>query len=204
MRTVLLAALVAGCSPTTLIDTTDAPTTGSRHRMPWVEFNVWTDFLSLEVGLSDSCTFLEPIVDNHSVSNPPIQAFWVIYQNESDVVDGSQVEDTFWLGDSFANHDYPEIDGLDALGFKFPPPIQQSFLSIEEIVLSEDRRQADAVLGNPLDVRLRMVTDEIDGICTITHTYCAMPCDEPNAELDHIEVELGFLNTVQNVTFIEP
>ena len=100
------------CKGETPIDLEDAPVSGSRHRMPHVEFDIWTDYLSLEVGLSDECTFLQPLVDNHSVANPPIQVFWVMYQNEEDAVDGDVVVDTFWLGDRTANVDYPVRDGL--------------------------------------------------------------------------------------------
>lgn len=186
------------------IDLADAPTSGTRHRMPHVEFDIWTDYLSLEVGLSDACTFLDPLVDNHSVRNPPIQVFWVMYVNEEDAVDGASFGDVFWLGDRVEIADYGERNGLEGVGFKFPPPLQQSVLSIEDIVVSEDRMQVDGVLGNPIDGRLRMVADDDGGACAITHTYCAMPCEEPDAELDHIFVELGALNTVQDVTFVEP
>ncbi|TNE85261.1 MAG: hypothetical protein EP330_26400 [Deltaproteobacteria bacterium] len=205
MTRLLPALLLFACQAEEPIDLTDAPTSGSRHRMPHVEFDIWTDYLSLEVGLSDECTFLEPLVENHSVRNPPVQVFWVMYQNEEDAVDGAIVEDTFWLGDRTANTDYPERDGLTAFGFKFPPPVQQSFLNIEEVSVSDDRRQVDGVLGSPIDARLRMVASDDAGECTITHTYCAMPCDAPDAALDHILIDLGgLLNTVQDVTFVEP
>ena len=127
-----------------------------------------------------------------------------MYQNEKDAVDGAVVEDTFWLGDRTRNTDYPKRDGLTAHGFKFPPKIQQGFLKIESIVVAGDRMQVDGVLGDPIQARLRMVASEDDdGACTITHTYCEMPCQEPDAELSHIELELGFLNSVKKVNFIE-
>ncbi|MCO4745939.1 MAG: hypothetical protein KC912_14185 [Proteobacteria bacterium] len=205
MRSFLLAIAMLGCQQPVPVDLTDAATSGSRHRMPSVEFDVWPDYLSLEVGLSDECTFLQPLVDNDSVRNPPVQVFWVMYTNENDAIDGAVVEDTFWLGDRFANADYAERDGMTAHGFKFPPPIQQSFLSIDELTMSADRMQVDGLLGSPIDARLRMVASEdADGVCELTHTYCAMPCEEPSAELSHIDLELGFLNTVQSVTFVEP
>ena len=70
MRLLLPLALMA-CKPP--IDLSNAPTSGSRHRMPHVEFDIWTDYLSLEVGLSDECAFLDPLVDNNSVRNPPVR-----------------------------------------------------------------------------------------------------------------------------------
>lgn len=204
MRWLVLALLPACKADDPIVDLADAPTSGSRHRMPHVEFDVWTDYLSLEVGLSDTCSFLDPLVVNDSVRTPPVQVFWVMYQNESDAVDGPVVEDTFWIGDRTVNTDYPVRDDLTAHGFKFPPPIQQSVLSIEEVVVSADRMQVDGVLGSPIEARLRMVAyEDADGSCQIAHTYCALPCEEPDAELDYILVELGFLNTVQNVRFIE-
>jgi hypothetical protein len=204
MTRTLAILMVTACAASEPIDLQNAPTSGSRHRMPHVAFDVWTDYLSLEVGLSDECTFLDPIVDNHSVRNPPIQVFWVMYVNEADAVDGTVFEDVFWLGDRVAITDYEPRDGREGVGFKFPPPLQQSVLSIEEVLVSEDRMQVDGTLGNPLNAKLRMVSFADDEGCAITHTYCEMPCEEPDAELDHILVELGFLNSVQGVNFIEP
>ena len=80
----------------------------------------------------------------------------------------------------------------------------EGMLSIEEVIVSEDRMQVDGTLGNPLNAKLRMVSFADEKGCGITHTYCELPCEEPDAELDHILVELGFLNSVQGVNFIEP
>lgn len=186
------------------IDLTGAPTSGSRHRLPHVEFDIWNDYLSLEMALSDECTFLDPIIDDHSVRNPPIQVFWVVYTNEDDADEGTSIQDSFWLGDRFGTEDYPDRNSLEPLGFSFPSPFQQGLLSIEEIVVSDDRTQVDGILGNPIGAKLRARGTPNGESCDFEVSYCQQPCDEPDRAINHIVLDLGALNTVQDVHFIEP
>jgi len=191
---------LAGCGAEDPEGPTEVPDNGQRVEISRVDFNRWTDFLALQAGLNDDCQFMNPLVDNDSTAVPPLQVFWVIYDNESDVKDGSLVEDTYFRGDSLAASDFEEIDGLPALGFKFPPATQRRFLSISDLVLSEDQTSLEATLGSPLSAKLFVSAAGDAGACEIKTTFCTLddvPC-EPSS-LSSIYLELSTLFAVKEV-----
>jgi hypothetical protein len=202
--TAIWVGLVASCGGERVVEG-ELPSNGVRVEMPRVYFNRWTDFLSLQAGLSTRCRFLDPFVVDDSTSWPPLQVFWVIYDNPADVKDGALIEDTFFAGDVLTVEDFEARAGKDALGFKYLPPSQRTFLDIEEMVVHEGGRSLEATLGAPLRVKLRVdasTQDSEDGTCTVQTRWCeadADPC-EP-APLTAIEVTLNGLYLVQDVQY---
>ncbi|MFK7930213.1 MAG: hypothetical protein AB8H79_18640, partial [Myxococcota bacterium] len=140
------------------------------------------------------------LVDSDSTAVPPLQVFWVIYDDDSDVKDGDTVLDTYFVGDSIAASDFEDLDGRSALGFKFPPPTQRRFLSISDMVVSEDQSSLQATLGSPLSARLFVSASGEAGACQTETTFCELdddPC-EPSS-LSSIYLELSALFAVKEI-----
>ncbi|MFT7521993.1 MAG: hypothetical protein ACI9MC_004145 [Kiritimatiellia bacterium] len=183
----------------------DSPVTeGVRVELPRVQFNKWTDFLTLQAGLTSECTFLDPTVDDRSTVWPPLQVFWVIYDKVDDVKDGVQVSDVYFVGDSLSASDFPIIDDKAALGFKFLPPAHRSLLSISNVTVHEGQRTLSADLGAPISIRVQIDSSVGDG-CSVRTSYCPLdePCDEP-LPLGSIYMELNGFNLVRDVQFRAP
>lgn len=204
MHPFLLALLLAGCQREDYTPPDEVPTSGQRVELPPVEFTKWVDFLTLQGGLDDDCRWLWPLVDDDSVAYPPLQGFWVIYENPSDVLDGTAIEDTFFLGDRLDAADFPIREGLQPLGFKFPPPFQQSFLDIERTEVTRDGHLLEADFGSPIEVLVHAEATPGDGECEVTTTWCDDPCDGTWAPLGSIYIELGALFAVEDVQILPP
>ncbi len=195
MTTILLA---LACAPEPELPP-DAPLTGTRVDLPIIEFNTWTDYLALQAAVDEQCGLMDPLFENDSTTYPPLQVFWVIYDNESDVKDGDRVEDTFFVGDVVEASDFPRKNGKDPLGFKFPTGFQQSFLKLEQAELSDDRRQLDALLGAPIEAWIRVTATGDD--CALDVEVCPEPCSGSYRPLESIFLELGALYNVQDIVY---
>jgi len=204
----LLAAFLVACGEGASVPSSGLPAEGVRIEMPRVYFSRWTDFLSLQAGLSTRCLFLDPQVEDFSTSWPPLQVFWVIYDDPSDVKDGDRIRDIYFEGDELAATEFETRAGKSALGFKFLPPSQRAFLDIKELSVAEDGRSVEATLGAPLHVTL-FVEAERDADspsgCRVETRYCeasdrdAGDCvPEP---LSAIDVTLNGLYLVQEVAY---
>lgn len=202
MNRILPVLLCVGCGGDPAIAPDVIPTDGQRVNLPQVTFNRWTDILALQGALDDDCRFMSPLIADDSTSYPPLQVFWVIYDNVNDVKDGDVVTDTFFEGDVVRASDFEMIDGLDALGFKFLPPSQRMFLSITDMAIEEEGARLEATLGAPLSATLFVEAAGEPGACTTTTTFCLLEDEtcEP-ASLSSIDLELSGLLAVKDITW---
>lgn len=180
----------------------EVPTTGQRVTLPNINFNLWVDYLTLQGAVDETCHWMWPVIDDHSTPFPPLQGFWVIYENPNDVRDGTLIEGTFFEGDRLEASDFPAKDGLDPLGFAFTTPLQQAFLDIESTEILDEGRTLIADFGKPIESMLRLSTSPTGTTCLVTAETCDDPCDGTWTPLDHVMLELGFLYTVQSVELV--
>ena len=182
----------------------DAPTEGTRVQPAFVEFDEWTDYLPLLLAHDEACRFLEPLIEDDSTKWPPMQTFWVIYDDERDVKDDVAVDDTFFVGDRITVDDFPRRAGKRPLGFKFLPALQRSFLPIQEIRVRDGRTRVQATFGSPIDAEVSVSSDPLeDGGCDVYAEYCRTPCSGDWRPLTSIYLELGALYSVRDVRFRE-
>jgi hypothetical protein len=200
-------ALLGACEPEPKLPP-GAPTDGTRHVPTFVSFNLWNDYLPLQVATDEGCRLLLPLVEDDSTTWPPIQVFWVIYDNPRDVVDGTVVRDVFFRGDRVTVDDFPRRGGGTALGFKYLTGLQRSFLPLREVHLPGEGRLLRASFGPPIDawVRIESEPDEAaEGGCRLSTSYCqACSGQGPWSPLQSIDLELGPLYAVQRVRFVSP
>lgn len=181
----------------------DAPTSGLRVELPQIEFNKWVDYLTLQGALDEDCAWMDPLREDDSVAYPPLQGFWVIYENDKDVEDGTVVQDTFFVGDRVSVDDFPTKGGLEPLGFKFPPPLQQSFLKVDEIVLKDGGRTLEADFGAPIENWMRAEAEPDGDGCAVQTFWCPDACTGSWSPLGSVFIELGAFYSVQSVAFLE-
>jgi hypothetical protein len=197
----VLAAVLAACSSGG--GGGDLASYGGRAEVARVSFNKWTDFITLQVGLDDRCEALFPAVVDDSTAWPPLQVTWVIYDDPRHVVNGDEIVDTFYAGDRLSIADFEPIDGIDPKGFKFLPPGQRAFLSVQHIEVHEDGDLViDALFGRPMRARLFLETEGQDGDCVTRTSWCPAEGACTPQPLSEVYVELGSLNTVREVTFL--
>jgi hypothetical protein len=201
MRCALLLLLALACKGEQSLGP-GAPTDGQRVDLPIIEFNLWTDFLAIQAALDDECRFMDPLIEDSSTVWPPLQVFWVIYDNEKDVKDGTVIEDIYFHGDEVPVEGFPRRMGKDPLGYLYIGSLQRSFLNIEETSRDDGGRTIEAVLGNPIDtvIRAEARKDET-GSCVLETLHCDSPCDGEFEPYTSIFMELGFLFAVQSITF---
>jgi len=178
-----------------------APTDGQRVDLPLIEFNLWTDFLAIEASLDEDCRFMDPLIDDKSTVWPPLQVFWVIYDNEKDVKDGSVIEDIYFKGDVVHAKDFGKRAGKPPLGFLYVNALSRSFLNIEETSTSDGGRTIEAVLGSPIDTVIRSEATLTDEGCILETFHCDEPCNGEFAPYTSLFMELGFLFSVQSMEF---
>lgn len=195
--------LAVACKPAPEPPLGDLPPEGQRIRVPEVSFEgTWTDYVTLEGALDADCRFLEPVPDDWSTTWSPLQVYWVIYDFESDVRDGDRIEDTFFDGDLVLASDYADRNGKSAFGFKFLPPLQQSFVRIDKTEVKGDGHEVQATFGAPIDALMAVEADLQDGGCVTEARYCPLPCDDPQLPLSRIDIALAGL-FVEDVVFFD-
>ena len=201
-RLLAIALLASACTPTELPDA--VPTSGTRIDLPTIHFNKWTDYLALQAAVDDQCRWLFPLYDDNSTPFPPLQVFWVIYDDERDVTDGDLIEGTYFDGDRRQVSEFPDKNGLMPLGYQFPTPLQSSFLTVTYTEFSEDGTIMEAGLGKPIDAALRVIATPTDTGCEVETLHCTPDgCGEDDewTPLTWMYLELGFLLSVQDKQF---
>lgn len=183
-----IVALLA-CGPTPPEPVGDLAEGGQRAQIAEITFNLWTDYIPLLGALDpERCTWLEPAVHDDSTPWPPLQAFWIIHDDPSDV-NADVIGDTYFVDDQLTAGDFPARAGLDPLGFKYFTGFQQSLLELEAMRRPEPG-VIEADFGSPVDATVRIEAGEG---CAISTTYCRRidgPCDDL-APLSRIHMELG-------------
>lgn len=175
---------------------------GERIEVAKVSFNLWTDYIPMFGAVDSECRWLEPAIADDSTPWPPLQAFWVIYENENDV-DVTQIDATYFTADAVLPQQFDPLDGLDALGFKYFSGFQQGLLDVEEIRRSDDGRTVEADFGSPISATIRLRATPTDSGCESTTAVCEAPCAEGFAPLSRIHLDLGAFFAVQDVSFEE-
>ncbi|MFT4622492.1 MAG: hypothetical protein ACI8PZ_001148 [Myxococcota bacterium] len=194
-------ATLVGCAPSPELPA-DAPTDGTRVTPAFVEFDRWTDYLPLMLAHDAECRFLDPLIEDDSTTWPPIQTFWVIYDEASDVKDDAIVHDTFFVGDRVTTDDFGRRAGKRPLGFKFLPTLQRSFLPIEHTRVREGRRRVEATFGGPIHATVAVQAVPLDdGTCDVYTEYCRGDCGGDWRHLRSIFLELGAFYAVLDVRF---
>jgi hypothetical protein len=178
-----------------------APTAGQRAEVGFVGFDKWTDYLTLQAAVDQQCHFMDPLVEDNSTVWPPLQVFWVIYDDSRDVQEGDVLHDTFFVGDDVRAEDFPMRSDKEAIGFMFIPPLARGFLALDDVDVSAPDVMS-AVLGPPLDVGLRIEVVAREGGCEFD-TYAWAKDGGAEMQIDHLYVELGPLFTVKDVEFVE-
>ena len=172
----------------------------------FLEFDDWTDYLPIQVGLDADCRFLEPQVDDDTTAWAPLQVFWVIYDNENDVTHGQVVNDTFFAGDKVRVSDFPRRAGKDPLGFNYIGPLQRSILPLESSRRLPGGFRIEASMGGPVKIDMAMESFMGEQACEVETTYCMQPCDlapESWRPFRSAEFILGAFYVVQDMVIDE-
>lgn len=197
--------LLIGCAPEEPMPVD--PVEGAVRLSPtFLEFDDWTDYLPIQVGLAADCRFLEPQIDDDTTAWAPLQVFWVIYDNENDVTHGQVVHDTFFAGDEVRVSDFPRRAGMDPLGFNFIGPLQRTLLPLESSRRMPGGYRIEASLGGPVKIDMAMESYEGEEGCDVVTTYCEQPCDlHPDdwPPFRSAEFILGALYSVQDIVIDE-
>ena len=218
LLTALSFTLLAGCNGDYIPPDGPAPTSGQRVTISTIHFDKWIDYLVLQAAVDDDCNWLYPLADDDSVPYPPLQVYWVIYEDADDVTHDDEILDTYFIGDGVFASDFttkdgstsPESDFADSasrnpLGFQFPTAFQSSFLTVKDTTFLDDGYTMEAVLGKPIDATIRgTATPNADGQCDLEVTLCPRQedCDDDDfSPLNWIYMELSFLLTVQEKYF---
>ena len=201
---IFLSSLLFACNAPVEQPTGELPDSGLRMELPKVSFNKWTDYLSLQASFDEDCAFMDPMVANDSTVWPPLQVFWVIYDELDEVLDGDRIENVFFEGDLLLASDFPDKEGKAALGFQFLPPSQRMFLDIKEMKVSEDRKSIEATMGSPINTMVfAEVSSDGAGGCTVFTEYCEG--DDPACTRTELKegmyLELGALYQVKSIEY---
>jgi len=197
MRIALL--MLVACKSPVDIPTGPVSQSGTRVEVVRVNLSLWVDYIPLFGAYDSECRWLDPQIVDESTPWPPLQVFWVIYEDANDV-DVSSFDDSYFPGDRVVPEDFAPIDGSPALGFELVTGFQTTMLPVQEIRRSPDDRTVEADFGSPLDATMRIEAfPEGDGCGTRT-TYCTEDCVD-FAPLQSIDIELGAFYSVQNVVF---
>ncbi len=197
-----LTLLVAACGPDDPEVLRPLAEEGTRHEVVEVTFNLWVDYIPMFGATDPDCRWLDPAVSDDTTPWPPMQAFWVIYENDNDV-DITSFADVYFEGDTVRPEDFEAREGLDALGFLPFSGFQANLLDVTDLRRDDDGYEIEADFGSPVDATLRITsTPDGDGDCAITSEYCeAGACDGGFAPLERIHLDLGFLYSVEDIRF---
>ena len=175
---------------------------GTRHEIIEVTFNLWVDYIPMFGATDPSCRWLDPAISDDTTPWPPMQAFWVIYEEPNDV-DIASMSDIYFEGDDVRPSDFAPREGLDALGFLPFSGFQANLLDVTELRREDEGFVIEADFGSPVDATLRITSepDETDG-CRIISEYCETgACNAGFEPLERIHLDLGFLYAVQDIRF---
>lgn len=142
----------------------------TRVHTTFVAFTKWHDTMQIDAGLTRdgaTCKILNPLVVDATTKWAPFQIYWGIRDDESDADLGTELHDTFFVGDVSRASEFPGVLGFAALN-----PDYAHLLALEGIALSADRSTVVATIGSPFNAKLRIrATPSGDG-CTSGTTYC--------------------------------
>jgi hypothetical protein len=179
--------LLTACS-TTDFASGDAPESGERIDAFELSFDQWDDIISIQAGVDERCAFLAPVVDDPTTRNPPLQAFWVIYDEASDV-EVTEYESTFFRSDLVVPSDFAEKNGKEALGFSKVADLAQTMMPLEAMEVEGSYLYAE--LGSPLDLALQIDVVSDHRGCRPVPQACWLPCDGDWQPALGMDLELG-------------
>jgi hypothetical protein len=198
----LLSVLAMGCGPDEPEILGPLAEEGTRHEIAEVTFNLWVDYIPLFGATDPECRWIDPAISDDTTPWPPMQAFWVIYE-ESDDVEITSMSDVFFEGDEVSPADFERREGLDALGFLPFSGFQANLLDVTDLRRDADGYEIEADFGPPVEATLRITSaPDGDGGCAISTEYCETgACSAGFAPLERIHLDLGFLYAVQDIRF---
>ncbi|MCB9673875.1 MAG: hypothetical protein H6737_02100 [Alphaproteobacteria bacterium] len=174
---------------------------GTRHALARVEFNLWVDYIPMFGATDADCRWLDPAVSDESTPWPPLQAFWVIYEDARDV-EVAELSDVYFEGDLVLPGDFEPLEGFEPLGFKYFSGFQAGLLDVEAIRRDPDGRGVEADFGNPVNATVRIEAEPDGEGCATATSYCEEgACDGGFEPLEAIEIDLGAFYLVQDVRF---
>lgn len=128
-------------------------TPSTRNNLMTMSFTKWGDVIAVDAGIvqldakDGKCKFSKPVKSDQSTKWNPFQIYWVIFDRQDDVRNGTELNGVFAENESFKSDSLVRADGARPRGFSYLTDQAAGYVNMTPVTMHDEDSRLHTVLN---------------------------------------------------------